>query len=98
MVVGLEVALADGRLIRTGGSALVGAQTDLTQLFVGSEGTLGVITEARMRAHPRPTASAGVRTPSRTLRQDWRPAGASCGGAPRLRCCVCRQDGVRPIL
>jgi alkyldihydroxyacetonephosphate synthase len=56
MVVGLEVALADGRLIRTGGSAPRAATgPDLTQLMVGSEGTLGVITEASLRVHPRPT-------------------------------------------
>jgi alkyldihydroxyacetonephosphate synthase len=57
MVVGLEVALADGRLVRTGGTGprqAVGP--DLTQLFVGSEGTLGVITEARLRVHPVPPA------------------------------------------
>ncbi len=57
MVVGLEVALADGRLIRTGGTAPRQATgPDLTQLFVGSEGTLGIIIEARLRAHPRPPA------------------------------------------
>ena len=55
MVVGLEVALADGRLIRTGGTAPRAATgPDLTQLFVGSEGTLGVITAAKLRAHPMP--------------------------------------------
>jgi alkyldihydroxyacetonephosphate synthase len=53
MVVGLDVALADGRLITTGGPrAAVGP--DLTQIFVGSEGTLGVICGARLRAHPSP--------------------------------------------
>jgi alkyldihydroxyacetonephosphate synthase len=57
MVAGLEVALADGRLIRTGGRAPRAAcGPDLTQLFVGSEGTLGVITEVRLRAHPVPAA------------------------------------------
>ncbi|HUJ64915.1 MAG TPA: FAD-binding oxidoreductase, partial [Acidimicrobiales bacterium] len=57
MVVGLEVATADGRLIRTGGTAPRAATgPDLTQLFVGSEGTLGVITAARLRAHPQPVA------------------------------------------
>jgi alkyldihydroxyacetonephosphate synthase len=56
MVVGLEVALADGRLIRTGGAAPRAATgPDLTQLFVGCEGTLGVITEVRLRAHPAPS-------------------------------------------
>jgi alkyldihydroxyacetonephosphate synthase len=55
MVVGLEVAMADGRLIRTGGTAPRAATgPDLTQLFVGSEGTLGVITAAKLRAHPMP--------------------------------------------
>ncbi len=54
MVVGLEVVLADGRVIRTGGTPRAAIGPDLTQLFVGSEGTLGVITEATLRIHPRP--------------------------------------------
>jgi alkyldihydroxyacetonephosphate synthase len=55
MVAGLEVALADGRLVRTGGAGPRAATgPDLTQLFVGSEGTLGVVTEARLRLHPAP--------------------------------------------
>ena len=59
MVVGLEVVLADGRIVRTGGTGPRAATgPDLTQLFVGSEGTLGVITEARLRLHPSPPAEA----------------------------------------
>ena len=55
MVLGLEVVLADGRIIRTGGHGPRSATgPDLTQLFVGSEGTLGVITEGRFRVHPIP--------------------------------------------
>jgi alkyldihydroxyacetonephosphate synthase len=55
LVLGLEVVLADGRVVRTGGHgprAAVGP--DLTQLFVGSEGTLGIITEGRFRVRPVP--------------------------------------------
>ena len=55
MVTGLEVVLADGTVVRTGGNAPRSATgPDLTQLFVGSEGTLGVITEGRFRVHPVP--------------------------------------------
>ena len=56
IVRGLEVVLADGTVVHTGGRGprqAVGP--DLNQVFVGSEGTLGVITEVQMRAHPLPT-------------------------------------------
>ncbi|KAA0232509.1 MAG: FAD-binding oxidoreductase [Actinobacteria bacterium] len=55
MVVGLRVALADGSLITTGGNPRSATGPDLTQVFVGSEGTLGVICGARLLAHPAPT-------------------------------------------
>jgi alkyldihydroxyacetonephosphate synthase len=59
MVTGLEVVLADGRTVRTGGHGPRAATgPDLTQLFVGSEGTLGVITEGRFRIHPVPEGEA----------------------------------------
>jgi alkyldihydroxyacetonephosphate synthase len=56
MVIGLDVVLADGRLVSTGGAPRAAVGPDLTQLFVGSEGTLGVITGARLRVHPVPAA------------------------------------------
>ncbi len=60
IVVGLDVVLADGRTITTGGAPRAAVGPDLTQLFVGSEGTLGVITSARLKLHPTPEASRAV--------------------------------------
>jgi len=69
-VLGLEAVLPDGEVIRTGGK-FVKASTgyDLTQLIVGSEGTLALVTEAILKLHPRPTAQATVLAPFATLEQ-----------------------------
>ncbi len=85
LTVGLRVALADGRLVRTGGTPRAAVGPDLTQVFLGSEGTLGVITSARLRLRPAPTAqhqavygfdtfAAGLDACRRILRRAATPA------------------------
>ncbi len=54
-VLGLEVVLPNGQVIRTGSGCIKSASGfDLTRLFVGSEGTLGVITEIALKINPKP--------------------------------------------
>ncbi|WP_116046131.1 FAD-binding oxidoreductase [Amycolatopsis palatopharyngis] len=58
-VLGLEVVLADGSLLHTGRRTVKGvAGYDLARLFVGSEGTLGIITQATVALKPLPQAPA----------------------------------------
>jgi glycolate dehydrogenase FAD-linked subunit len=69
-VLGIEAVLASGEVIRAGGK-YVKASTgyDLTQLIVGSEGTLAVVTEATLRLYPRPERQATLLAPFGTLEQ-----------------------------
>jgi glycolate oxidase len=63
-VLGLEAVLTSGEVIRTGGK-FVKATTgyDLTQLIIGSEGTLAIVTEAVLKIYPRPGHTATVLAP-----------------------------------
>jgi glycolate dehydrogenase FAD-linked subunit len=67
-VLGLDAVLATGEVIRTGGK-FVKATTgyDLTQLIIGSEGTLAIVTEAILKLYPRPAHTATVLAPFATL-------------------------------
>lgn len=61
LVLGLTVVLPDGQVIRTGGRARKSASGyDLTRLFIGAEGTLGIITELTLRLAGQPAAAQTV--------------------------------------
>jgi len=56
-VLGLEVVLPDGRIMKTGSDCIKSSSGyDLTRMFVGSEGTLGVITQITLKINPKPTS------------------------------------------
>ena len=58
-VLGLQVVLPDGRMMRTGSRTMKSVSGyDLTKLFVGSEGTLGVVTEIILKVNPKTTAAS----------------------------------------
>ncbi len=69
-ILGLEVVLASGEILRTGGRTHKNKTGfDLLGLFVGSEGLLGVVTEATLRLLPLPPARASLSASFKTFRQ-----------------------------
>jgi alkyldihydroxyacetonephosphate synthase len=85
MVAGLEVVLADGSVVRTGVAPAAATGPDLARLFIGAEGTLGIVTRVWLRTHPVPPAerrgaywfdsfAAGAEACRRILRRGATPA------------------------
>ena len=67
-VVGLSVVLADGQQLQLGGSVVKNSSGyDLTQLIIGSEGTLALVTEVEVKLSPRPAHVDTVLVPFRSL-------------------------------
>jgi alkyldihydroxyacetonephosphate synthase len=84
MLLDLEVVLPDGAVLRTRRTPRASAGPDLRQLFLGSEGTLGVVTEVTFSVRPRPEASlgqafhfasfeSGLEAIRHLMRAGWRP-------------------------
>lgn len=87
LVLGLEAVLAGGEIIRTGGKFVKSSTGyDLTQLIVGSEGTLALVTEATLRLYPRPAHEATLLAPFLSLAEVSRaiPPVMSSGIGPRV--------------
>ncbi|WP_415952059.1 FAD-binding oxidoreductase [Streptomyces sp. KLOTTS4A1] len=77
-VLGLDVVLADGRLLRTGRRTAKGvAGYDLTRLFVGSEGSLGVVVRAVLALRPEPPRQLA-------LAAEFASTGAACEAVCRI--------------
>jgi glycolate oxidase len=69
-VLGVEAVLGTGEVIRAGGKFVKStAGYDLTQIIIGSEGTLALVTEATLRLYPRPEHKATILAPFETLEQ-----------------------------
>ena len=87
-VLALEVVLADGRVVRTGTRAVkTSAGYNLTELFIGSEGTLGVITELTVRLHPIPDRIVVARAAFPSVEAACRAAAAIIGAGVLVTRC-----------
>jgi D-lactate dehydrogenase (cytochrome) len=98
-VLALTVVLADGTVIRTGTRARKSsAGYDLTRLFVGSEGTLGIITEVTVRLHPQPEAVSAATCQFPTVRDAVETVIRTIQvGVPIARCELLDTASIRAI-
>ena len=85
LLLGLAAVLPDGTALRIGATPRCAGGPDLRQLFLGSEGTLGVMTEVTLKVFPKPEATwrsayalpsftSGLDVMRRIMRPGWRPA------------------------
>ncbi len=94
MVLGLEAVLADGTVIPALNRMIKNnAGYDLKQLFIGSEGTLGVVTRLILRLRPRPESNQTALLGCDALRPGDRPPGTAGRAAWAARCLHSRSCG-----
>ncbi|HZP40712.1 MAG TPA: FAD-binding oxidoreductase [Candidatus Binatia bacterium] len=85
LCLGVEAVLASGAVVRTNPAPRASTGPSLRELFLGSEGTLGIVTEVTLRLHPLPehralatlafaSMAAGLEAIRRVVRVGWRPA------------------------
>ena len=98
-VLALKVVLADGRIIHTAGrSRKSAAGYDLTRLFVGSEGTLGIITEVTVRLHAVPEAMSSAVCPFPSIESAVNTVIQTIqAGIPIARCELLCEQTIRAI-
>ncbi|MEJ7561503.1 MAG: FAD-binding oxidoreductase [Ilumatobacteraceae bacterium] len=94
MVVGLEVVLADGTVVRTGGAPAAATGPDLGQLFIGSGERSASSPRSGLRARPLPEVEQRASYLLSTLDEDSRPAGRSCAAVRRHRAAALRRRRV----
>ncbi len=88
MLLDLEAVLPDGSVVRTRRTPRASAGPDLRQLFLGSEGSLGVVTEVGSRCGRFPRQAAGRRSTSRACKRGSRRCASSCARAGGRRSCA----------
>jgi len=98
-VLALTVVLADGTALKTGTRARKSsAGYDLTRLFVGSEGTLGIVTEVTLRLHPQPEAVSAATCQFPTVREAVETVIQTIQlGVPIARCELLDAASIRAI-
>jgi D-lactate dehydrogenase (cytochrome) len=98
-VLALTVVLADGTVLKTGSRARKSsAGYDLTRLFVGSEGTLGILTELTIRLHPQPEAVSAATCRFPTVRDAVATVIETIqSGVPIARCELLDAASIRAI-
>jgi alkyldihydroxyacetonephosphate synthase len=97
MLLAFEAVLPDGRIVRTKAIPRRAAGPELRQLFLGAEGTLGIVTELTVRVFLSPRRGDCSRFASPTSTPAWRRSAPSCAPVGSLPSCAC-TTGRKPLV